>query len=188
MPNPSCVCNLHLSSWQRQILNPLSEARDRTLSFMVPSQIRFRCTTRGTPRTFLETKSGKHPGTATERRDNQQQSPSAKETRNRPGSRPEDVFRSLPLWREHRTHSGDEGDIKESILKSKLCSLAHSGTSIFEIYKHFSKLFICSACATSLGDKELHKLYYSPGRGEFPLVLLKLSPVKFYGDGWEGGI
>ena len=31
---------LHHSSWQRWILNPLSEARDRTHSLMVPSQIR----------------------------------------------------------------------------------------------------------------------------------------------------
>ena len=28
MPGPSCVCYLHHSSQQRQILNPLSEARD----------------------------------------------------------------------------------------------------------------------------------------------------------------
>ena len=28
--DPSLVCNLHHSSWPRQILNPLSEARDRT--------------------------------------------------------------------------------------------------------------------------------------------------------------
>ena len=30
MPDPSHVCDLHHSSWQRQILNSLSEARDRT--------------------------------------------------------------------------------------------------------------------------------------------------------------
>ena len=29
-PDPSFVCNLHHSSWQHQILNPLSEARDGT--------------------------------------------------------------------------------------------------------------------------------------------------------------
>ena len=29
--DPSCVCDLHHSSRQRRILNPLSEARDRTL-------------------------------------------------------------------------------------------------------------------------------------------------------------
>ena len=28
--NLSCICDLHHSSWQHQILNPLSEARDRT--------------------------------------------------------------------------------------------------------------------------------------------------------------
>ena len=29
-PDPSSVCNLHCSSWRRQILNPLSKARDPT--------------------------------------------------------------------------------------------------------------------------------------------------------------
>ena len=28
MPDPSRICNLHQSSWQRRILNSLSEARD----------------------------------------------------------------------------------------------------------------------------------------------------------------
>ena len=32
MPDPSYICNLHHSSWQRQILNPLSEARDEPVS------------------------------------------------------------------------------------------------------------------------------------------------------------
>ena len=36
-------------SWHLQILNPLREARDRTRNFMVPSWIRFRCATMGTP-------------------------------------------------------------------------------------------------------------------------------------------
>ena len=27
-PDPSCVCDLHHSSWQHRLLNPLSEARD----------------------------------------------------------------------------------------------------------------------------------------------------------------
>ena len=40
--------DLHQSSRQRQILNPLSEARDRTRNLMVPSWIRFRCATTGT--------------------------------------------------------------------------------------------------------------------------------------------
>ena len=29
-PDPSCICDLHHGSRQRRILNPLSEARDRT--------------------------------------------------------------------------------------------------------------------------------------------------------------
>ena len=33
-----CICNLHRSSWQRQILNPLSESRDRTSILMDTSQ------------------------------------------------------------------------------------------------------------------------------------------------------
>ena len=47
--NPSHVYELHHSSRQHQILNPLREARDQTLSLMAPSQIRFCCTTMGTP-------------------------------------------------------------------------------------------------------------------------------------------
>ena len=39
-PDPSHVCDLHHSSLQHQILNPLSEARERTLDLMAPSQIR----------------------------------------------------------------------------------------------------------------------------------------------------
>ena len=50
------VFDLH-SSWQRQILNPLSKARDRTHTLMVPSRIRFCCATTGTPIIpILETK------------------------------------------------------------------------------------------------------------------------------------
>ena len=37
----SSICDLHHSSWQCQILNPLSEARDRTYVLMDTSQIRF---------------------------------------------------------------------------------------------------------------------------------------------------
>ena len=48
-PDPSCVCDLHHSSRQCHILNPLSEARDQTHNFMVPSRISFPCTTMGTP-------------------------------------------------------------------------------------------------------------------------------------------
>ena len=39
MPDPSLVCNLHHSSRQRQILNPLNEAGDRTRNLMLPSWI-----------------------------------------------------------------------------------------------------------------------------------------------------
>ena len=39
MPNPSPVCNLHHSSQQGQILNPLSEARDWNCLFMDTSWI-----------------------------------------------------------------------------------------------------------------------------------------------------
>ena len=38
--DPSRVCNLHHSSRQRQILIPLSEARDRTCSILVISWVR----------------------------------------------------------------------------------------------------------------------------------------------------
>ena len=41
MPDPSHVCNLHCSSQKRQILNPLSEARDQTWVLMDTSQIHF---------------------------------------------------------------------------------------------------------------------------------------------------
>ena len=49
MPDQSPVCNLHHSSQQRWILNTLSKARDGTGNHMVPSWIRFHCTTAGTP-------------------------------------------------------------------------------------------------------------------------------------------
>ena len=48
-PDPSRVCSLHHSSRQRRILNPLSEARERTRNLMVPSRIRFRCAKAETP-------------------------------------------------------------------------------------------------------------------------------------------
>ena len=50
------VCKVHHSSWQRQIVNPLSEARYRTCTLMVPSRIRFQCaTTTGTPQMNFHT-------------------------------------------------------------------------------------------------------------------------------------
>ena len=48
-PDLSCVCDLHHSSWQCWILNPLSEARDPACDLMVLSWIRFRCAMMGTP-------------------------------------------------------------------------------------------------------------------------------------------
>ena len=51
--DPSHVCDLHHSSWQRQILNPLREARDRTCNLMVPSRIHFCCTQRNSCRVIL---------------------------------------------------------------------------------------------------------------------------------------
>ena len=47
--NLSRVCDLHHSSWQRWILDPLSEAGDRTYILMDTSQIYFHCTITGTP-------------------------------------------------------------------------------------------------------------------------------------------
>ena len=37
--DPSCICDLHHRSRQCQILNPLSEARDRSHNLMVPSLV-----------------------------------------------------------------------------------------------------------------------------------------------------
>ena len=47
--DPSAICDLHHSLRQGRILNPWSEARDRTRNLMVPSRIRFHCATMGTP-------------------------------------------------------------------------------------------------------------------------------------------
>ena len=49
MPDPSQICSVQYSSWQCQILNPLSEAGDRICNLMVPSRIRFCCTKTETP-------------------------------------------------------------------------------------------------------------------------------------------
>ena len=38
-PDPSLVCDLHHSSQQLHILNPLSKARDQTHIFMDPSRV-----------------------------------------------------------------------------------------------------------------------------------------------------
>jgi len=47
--DPSLICDLDHSSWQCQILNPLSEARDQTRILMDTSWICFCCATTGTP-------------------------------------------------------------------------------------------------------------------------------------------
>ena len=52
-PDPSRICDLHHSSQQRWILNPLSEARDGTCNLMVPSQICFCCAATGTPKVAI---------------------------------------------------------------------------------------------------------------------------------------
>ena len=49
-PDLSLIHDLHHSSWQRRIFNPLSEARDQTPILMVPSGIRFHYAMMGTPR------------------------------------------------------------------------------------------------------------------------------------------
>jgi len=54
--DPSLICDLYHSSWQRRILNPLSKARDRTHNLMVPSQICFGCATMGTPHSVFDTR------------------------------------------------------------------------------------------------------------------------------------
>ena len=51
--DPSLVLDLRHSSQQRRILNPLSEAGDRTRNLMVPSQIHFHCTTTENSSLFL---------------------------------------------------------------------------------------------------------------------------------------
>ena len=50
-PDLTLVCNLHCSSRQHQILNPLSKARDWTYILMDASQIHFRWATMGAPST-----------------------------------------------------------------------------------------------------------------------------------------
>ena len=45
--DPSCVYDLHHSSWQRWILKPLNETRNRTHNLMIPSWIHFCYATTG---------------------------------------------------------------------------------------------------------------------------------------------
>ena len=46
--DPSRICKLHHSSWQCQVINPLSGSRDQTHNPMVLSQIPFHCAMMGT--------------------------------------------------------------------------------------------------------------------------------------------
>ena len=49
IPDPCGICNVHHSSWQHRILNPLSESRDQTHNLMVPSRIHFHFATMRIP-------------------------------------------------------------------------------------------------------------------------------------------
>ena len=49
-PDLNLVCDLHCSSWQHRILNPLIKVRDQTRNLMVPSWIPFHWATMGTLR------------------------------------------------------------------------------------------------------------------------------------------
>ena len=49
VPDPSSISDLHHSSWQCQILNQLSEARDQTRVLTDPSCHRYCRATMGTP-------------------------------------------------------------------------------------------------------------------------------------------
>ena len=51
--NPSHIWDLHHSSWQGWILNPLREVRDRTHNLMDASWVRFHYATTGTPISFF---------------------------------------------------------------------------------------------------------------------------------------
>ena len=51
--DPSHVCNVHHSSRQHRILNPLGKARDRTHNLMVPSGFVNHCAMMGTPATAI---------------------------------------------------------------------------------------------------------------------------------------
>ena len=53
MPDQTCICDLHHSSWQCRLLNPLREARDRTHILMDTSQAHYRRATVGTPEWYV---------------------------------------------------------------------------------------------------------------------------------------
>ena len=52
-PDLSYICDLRHSSWQGQIPDPLSKARDQTLILKDTSRIHFHCATMGIPRNSL---------------------------------------------------------------------------------------------------------------------------------------
>ena len=54
MQDLSHICDLHHSSWQSRIPNPLSEARDRIHILMDTSQISFHSATTETPDLFID--------------------------------------------------------------------------------------------------------------------------------------
>ena len=53
MLDPSLICDLHHSSRQHRILNPLSKARDETCILWDASWVCYCCTTTGTPSNFI---------------------------------------------------------------------------------------------------------------------------------------
>ena len=56
MQDLSRVCDLHHSSWQHQILNPLSEARDQIRILMDTSLVRYHWAMMGTPEIYVNSK------------------------------------------------------------------------------------------------------------------------------------
>ena len=54
-PELSCICDLHHSSRQHRILNPLSDAMDRTCILMDTSWIHLCCAMTGTPVILFDT-------------------------------------------------------------------------------------------------------------------------------------
>jgi len=64
--SPSCICDLHHSSRQCQIRNPVSRAGGRTFVLLDTSRVRFCRATMGTPRYFLTQNHSLDTGTVTD--------------------------------------------------------------------------------------------------------------------------